>query len=207
MQLHAERAQFAAEAVKVVERALEEGRCRLAGAIALWRSTYARMHCCRPGAKRRAMQKPGLAASSTPVHNACAIGHSDSTIAAVVMDDRAIYCFKLLPSLVHQVSSEATDQVILREKHSNLLFAADAAEPDEEGSEVMSAEMLSDAVMVASSILSARAAGGQTEARSVKLAQALAQLSGTRTTIVVRARSLVGRHTAVCASFLSWRCM
>ena len=31
MQLHAERAQFAAEAVKVVETALEEGRCRLAG--------------------------------------------------------------------------------------------------------------------------------------------------------------------------------
>ncbi len=50
----------------------------------------------------------------------------------------------------------------------------------------MSAEMLSDAVMVASSILAARTAG-QTEARSVKLATALAQLSGSRTTIVVRA--------------------
>lgn len=35
MQLHAERAQFAAEAVKVVEAALEEGRCRLAGTLFL----------------------------------------------------------------------------------------------------------------------------------------------------------------------------
>ncbi len=51
----------------------------------------------------------------------------------------------------------------------------------------MSAEMLSDAVMVASSILAARTAD-QTEARSMKLATALAQLSGSRTTIVVRAR-------------------
>jgi len=33
MQLHAERAQFATDAVKVVERALEEGRCRLAGEL------------------------------------------------------------------------------------------------------------------------------------------------------------------------------
>lgn len=58
------------------------------------------------------------------------------------------------------------------------------AEPTEDGAEVMSSEMLSDAVMVASSILSARA--GQAEPRSVKLAGALAQLSGQRSTIVVR---------------------
>ena len=45
MQLHAERAQFAAEAVKVVERALEEGRCQLAG--------EATLAFCSPRRRRR----------------------------------------------------------------------------------------------------------------------------------------------------------
>ena len=77
-----------------------------------------------------------------------------------------------------------------------------AAEPEEDGAEVMSAEMLSDAVMVASSILAAQTAGSPAEPRSVKLAGALAQLSGPRTTIVVRARR--GRCLALPRS---WRCM
>ena len=55
--------------------------------------------------------------------------------------------------------------------------------PDEDGTEVMSSEMLSDAVMVASSVLAAR--GGSVEPRSIKLAGNLAQLAGERTTIVV----------------------
>ena len=57
------------------------------------------------------------------------------------------------------------------------------AEPDEDGSEVMSSEMLSDAVMVASSVLAARSGG--VEPRSIKLAGTLTQLAGERTTILV----------------------
>ena len=47
----------------------------------------------------------------------------------------------------------------------------------------MSSEMLSDAVMVASSILAARS--GTVDPRSVKLASTLSQLTGERTVIVV----------------------
>ena len=57
--------------------------------------------------------------------------------------------------------------------------------PDEDGAEVMSSEMLSDAVMVASSVLAARS--GSVDPRSIKLAGNLAQLTGERTTIVVGA--------------------
>ena len=74
------------------------------------------------------------------------------------------------------------------------------AEPGEDGAEVMSSEMLSDAVMVASSILSAQA--GQTESRSVKLATALAGMAGNRSTIVVR---LTQRRAALYPSVVTVR--
>ncbi len=58
MQLHGERAQFATEAVKVVERALEEGRCRLAGELP--RQTLVSggslLHCFRCWCRRRPLR-------------------------------------------------------------------------------------------------------------------------------------------------------
>ena len=97
MQLHAERAQFATEAVKVVERALEEGRCRLAGELPSQTlvSGSGLLHCLQSWFQRRLSRSLSLPPSAGRCQRSGSSWHHKSYFMARLAARNARYEFLL----------------------------------------------------------------------------------------------------------------